>query len=196
MSAVDDLAASQPDALRPAAVDQDLLHRRARAQRHAHLARQRHHVLDDAVDAAHRILHPLHQVGVGDQAVHRQRVERRQAQEHRVEGERLAQLVGLEVFACLGVQVLVGAGLDQARRGLGIGQIGDVVVVALHEVHAQLVLLRALADEPEQPRGDARLDPLALGGQLRHAVVEVDVRAVVVVDAIVRVQGHEFDRAD
>ena len=66
-----------------------------------------------------------------------------------MEGERFAQLVGLEVLAGLGVEVLIRASLDQTRRGLRIGQIGDVVVVARHEIHAQLVLLRALADEPE-----------------------------------------------
>ena len=41
--------------------------------------------------------HPLRQVGVGNEAVHRQGVEWRGPQEHRVQAERLAQLVrGLE----------------------------------------------------------------------------------------------------
>ena len=60
----------------------------------------------------------MRQVGVGDQAVHRQRFERRKAQEHGVERKCLAELiVMIEVPCHLLVQILVRLGLQQAQAG-------------------------------------------------------------------------------
>ncbi len=79
------LARLQPDTSDTTIRNLDLGYGCVGADHHAHIFRQAHHVFDDAVDAAHGILHPQRQVGVGDEAVHGQCIERGESQEHRME---------------------------------------------------------------------------------------------------------------
>ena len=73
---------------------------------------------------------------------------RRQAQEHGVEGEGLGQpVVAAKVAGHLAVEVLVGAGPQQPHGRHRVHQVGDVIVVLLHEGHGQLVLARRIAEE-------------------------------------------------
>ena len=98
----------------------------------------------------------------------------------------------LEGFCNLLVKFLVGFGLDHLDQCSGIGQVREMVVITVHELHPQLIFVRTVTKEAEQPLGGTCLDLFYFVCQACHIAGKVQACTIVIIYPVVGIQLGEF----
>ena len=128
------------------------------------LLRQFLHRLDERVHAALREPQAvLGELGVGEERVDRRRPERREPQVHRLEAERLAQLVGLEEAGDGAIVVVHCFCLGEQPQVPEAEEVARFVEVPLDELApSEAVFVAGVFEESVEVRRNARLYALEL----------------------------------
>ncbi len=147
------------DAARPALGDDDTLDRTIQAEPHAELGRKPLHRLDEGVHPAFGEPQAvLGEFRVGEERVDRRRLERGEAEVHRLQRESLPELLGSEELRDLAVVVAQRLRLQQEPEVAQPEEVPGPFEVALHELRAsEAVLVAGVFEEAVEARGDAGL---------------------------------------
>src|SRR5215203_1315587 len=179
----------------PALGDDDTLDLAVQVESYAELGRKPLHRLDERIHPAFGEPEAvLGELRVGEERVDRRRLERGEAQIHRLQRESLPELLGSEELRDLAVVVAQRLRLQQEPEVAQPEEVPGSLEVALHELRAsEAVLVAGVFEEAVEARGDAWLYAFEFVYQLGERTADGQRIAVAERYLVVGVERHEAD---